>query len=79
MTVAKKVADKNGLVATLVASKRPHEEIVDELYMAALCRPPTTEEIAAAGEFLAQSPSPHECYEDLLWALLNSKQFLFVR
>ncbi len=29
--------------------------------------------------FLAESGSPAECYQDLLWALINSKQFLFVR
>lgn len=76
--VAKKVADKKGLIATLVASKRPHEELVEEIYFAALCRPPTEEEIKATDQFLAESPNAGECYEDLLWALLNSKQFLFV-
>ncbi|MDP7278154.1 MAG: hypothetical protein QF363_21925 [Planctomycetaceae bacterium] len=39
----------------------------------------TADEQSACREFLKQSPSPKECYEDLLWALINSKQFLFVR
>ncbi len=77
--LAKKIADKKGRVATLLAEKKPHEEIVRELYLATLCRLPSDAEVAAANEFLAESPSPQEFYEDLLWALINSKQFLFVR
>lgn len=77
--VSSKIADRNGRVARLLAEQKPHEEILRELYLAALCRPPTDAEREAAARFLAESPSPQECYEDLLWALINSKQFLFVR
>ncbi len=78
-TLASKIADKNGRVAKLVAAKLSHEEMVNELYMAALCRPPSEAERIASDEFLAGAASPEECYQDLLWALINSKQFLFVR
>ena len=77
-TIAGKVANKNGRVGKLVTAKTTHKAIVEELYLATLGRRPSPEEQAACGEFLAASPSPKECYEDLLWALLNSKQFLFV-
>ena len=77
--LAGKIANKSGRVSTLVAAKKPHAEIVTELYLATLNRPPTDPEMAATHSFLAASPSPQECYEDLLWALVNSKQFLFVR
>ena len=77
-TIAFKVADKNGRVGKLLAAKSTHETVVEELYLATLARRPSAEEQAACREFLAASPSPKECYEDLLWALLNSKQFLFV-
>ena len=40
---------------------------------------PREAELAASRELLTESPSPGEYYQDLLWALLNSKQFLFVR
>lgn len=78
-TVSKKIADKNGRVAKLVAEKLPHDELVSELYLAALCRLPSQAELDASREFVDQSPSPEECYQDLLWALVNSKHFLFVR
>jgi len=44
-----------------------------------LSRIPTERELAASRGFLDDYPTPQECYEDLLWALMNSKQFLFVR
>jgi hypothetical protein len=77
-TVAKKVADKSGRVMKLLEAKTEHEELVMQLYLAALCRPPSEAELQLSGEVLKQSPTPAEGYQDLLWALINSKQFLFV-
>jgi len=78
-TLATKIADTKGRVARLIKEKKPHVEIVRELYIAALCRPPSGAELAYSETLLADSSSPKECYEDLLWALMNSKQFLYVR
>ena len=78
-TLATKISDKAGRIAKLLEAQKPHEEIVVDLYLSALCRSPSEAELAASREFLADSASPQECYEDLLWALLNSKQFLYVR
>jgi hypothetical protein len=78
-TLAKKIADKQGRVAKLIEAKLPHEEIVQQLFLSALCRLPSGDEMAASREFLEEAADPTECYEDLLWALINSKQFLFVR
>ncbi len=77
-TLATKIADKNGRIAKLLAENRSHDEIVRQLYLASLCRDPSSEELAASQDLLKESPNPAECYQDLLWALINSKQFLFV-
>ena len=77
--IALKIADASGRIAKLTADKKPHEEIVSELYLATLSRRPSPAELEASRQFLAASPTPREYYEDLLWALINSKQFLFVR
>lgn len=77
--VAGKIADGKGRIATLLAAKKSHEEIVTELYLATVSRRPSEPEMEATRRFLSEAPSPQECYQDLLWALINSKQFLFVR
>jgi hypothetical protein len=77
--VTTKIASPQGRVARLLAAKKPHDDIVTELYLAALSRRPTAEERAACRKLLADAPAPQAFYEDLLWSLVNSKQFLFVR
>lgn len=77
--LAAKIAAPTGRVAKLIADKKLHSEIVTDLYYCTLCRAPSSEEFIASEKLLAESPSPKECYEDLLWALLNSKSFLFVK
>jgi hypothetical protein len=78
-TLATKIASKDGRVAQLLAAKKSHEDIVRELYLASLCRLPSPAELESSDEFLKEAQTPQECYQDLLWALINSKQFLFVR
>jgi hypothetical protein len=73
-----KIVDANGRIAKLLKEQKPHEEIVTELYLATLSRKPSQAELDATKQFLADSPTPAECYQDLLWALFNTKQFLFV-
>ena len=77
--LAAKLADSNGRIAKLIADKKPHEEIVTELYLASLSRPPNAAELETSRKFLAEAATATECYQDLLWALINSKQYLFVR
>ena len=77
--LAGKIADGNGRVAKLAASGKAVDECLEELYLATLCRFPTTQEMAESRQFIASCPSPAEGYQDLIWALINSKQFMFVR
>jgi hypothetical protein len=73
--VSGKIANPQGRVARLLSAGTPHDAIVEELYLATLCRPPTEAErlqlvVPAGGD-------PKTFYEDLLWALVNSKHFVF--
>jgi hypothetical protein len=76
--LANKIADGKGRIATLVKENKPAAEIVEQIYLAALCRQPSEAERTAAQTHLQENANPREYYEDLLWALINSKQFLFV-
>ncbi|MCA9082605.1 MAG: DUF1553 domain-containing protein [Planctomycetaceae bacterium] len=76
--VAGKISDKAGRIAALLASEKTDAEIITELYQVILCRQPTVRETETALSFLPQSTGRKEFFEDLTWALLNNKQFLFV-
>lgn len=73
-----KIASPKGRVARLLEAHKSHDEIVSEFYLAALSRPPTALEQSACARLAAEAGEPRLFYEDLLWSLLNSKQFLFV-
>ncbi len=75
-----KIADPKGRIAQLIAAEKSNEEIVTELYLRALSRPPSASELATAQQFIEEGSGERQLIlEDLLWALINSKQFLFVR
>jgi Protein of unknown function (DUF1549)/Protein of unknown function (DUF1553) len=76
-TIADAVADPNGRVASLVLSGKSDEVIVDELYLAALGRVPTREEHVRGVQYLSNGSKGSRA-QDLLWALLNSKAFLYI-
>jgi hypothetical protein len=73
----KKIADKAGRVEKLVAAKTPTPKAVESLYLVTLCRPPSPDEAAKAAGWVKSAPSVREGLQDLLWTLVNSKEFLF--
>jgi hypothetical protein len=75
--VHNKLRDANGRIAKLLASGKSDEEIINELYLAALSRLPVATEVEAAKKHIAASSDRKLAMEDVGWALLNSKEFLF--
>ncbi len=61
----------------LAEGGKSNEEIVHELYIAALCRPPESAEIEAAVKHIAAQTDRLQGLEDVCWAVLNAKEFLF--
>jgi hypothetical protein len=51
--------------------------VIEEIYLRSLSRPPTDQESAHWSKALAASSAREEFLEDLLWALLNSREFAF--
>lgn len=56
---------------------RTVEEVVQELYRVALSRDPHDEELKATLAYVAGKDNRREAYEDIVWTLINSKEFLF--
>jgi hypothetical protein len=73
----KKIAAPGGRLAALLKDKNPAVEVIEELYLATLSRPPRPDEAARARRWLAEAPSLAEGGADLLWVLINSREFLF--
>ena len=52
-------------------------EILDQLYLAAVCRLPNDFERKAALEHCGKRETPAEGLADVCWALLNTDEFIF--
>ena len=78
-SVGDAVADPDGRIAKLILKGAPDREIVQDLYVATLDRPPSPEEVQKAQAYLQGSKNRTERVQDLEWALLNSYAFLFNR
>jgi hypothetical protein len=73
-----KLANPKGRARLLAASDKKPDEIVTEMYLAAFMRPPTSAELeAATARFGDEAKERQAATEDVLWALLNSAEFVF--
>jgi len=87
--IKSKLATGNGRAATLAASEEPLEDRIKGLYQLAFSRDPRPDELQtamayinepvldAAGNPMNASQSAKENFQDLIWALMNTKEFLF--
>ena len=87
--IKSKLAAGNGRAAQLAASDGPANEKVRQLYMIAFSREPRTDELETALAYVNEIPKDpngssmdadqltRQNYQDLIWALINTKEFLF--
>jgi hypothetical protein len=77
-TLQAKLGYSSGRARKLTDSDKPRDEIVTELYLAALSRTPSEEEelklVTAA--FSAPDSTRQSATEDMFWAFLNSAEFV---
>ncbi len=86
-----KLAHDNGRAAALAnAQDQPNTEKIEDLYIRAFSRLPNSEETSIALAYLEkkrqaakdkkpeeQATAEREAFEDIIWALVNTKEFLF--
>lgn len=63
-------------ISRLIRAGLPDDALLDELYLASLSRLPSEEERLGALAHVATSVNRRRAWEDVAWALLNSKEFL---
>jgi hypothetical protein len=84
-----KLGHAQGRAQRLATESRPLEERVRELYLVAFARPPRPAELKSALDYLQEpvvgadgkpvdaAQASRENFQDLVWALINTKEFLF--
>ena len=73
----RKVSDPAGRVGRLAAGKSAAAKGIEELFLCTVSRPPTPQESQEAAADIEAAPSRKEGLEDLLWTLLNTREFQF--
>ena len=79
--LSRKLVDKQGRISQLVEKYKLEKQdaakqAIHHLYLATYSRLPTADELLECGQVLSRAPNSREGLEDLLWALLNSREFL---
>jgi hypothetical protein len=85
--IQEKLAHDKGRAAELALSSRSDDENLRDLYLLAYARDPQAKEIESAKAHIEKvtqgkkdkelSTAKRQAYEDIIWALINTKEFLF--
>jgi hypothetical protein len=78
-TINKKLESKDCRITELVEDNTPKEKIIEELYLSALSRYPTAKEMQKMFKALEETSGSDRraLIEDVYWAVLSSREFLF--
>jgi hypothetical protein len=76
--IAARLTDANGRLAQLVKTPgMTDDQLVEELYLMVLCRLPTPTEAERMRKQFTPGGDRFAAAQDVLWALLNARAFLF--
>jgi hypothetical protein len=75
--IERKLSAGGGRVAKLIERKATPEQAIEELYLAAFARTPTAAEREEVAGYLSRQTDYRKGLEDVAWALLNSREFMF--
>ena len=75
--MAKRLVDPTNRLSRMLAAGSPDAEILDTLYLRALSRRPSPKTRTAMLAHVGNSPNKRQAWEDVLWTLLNSQEFIY--
>ena len=75
-TISDAVSDANGRIAKGILAGKSDHDLIEEMYLSSFSRPPTAPEYETATKYLSAGSRAARA-QDLLWALVNSKAFLY--
>jgi hypothetical protein len=76
-TINKKLAAPDNRIGGLLKRGLTVPQMAEELYLATLSRPPREDEVRDVAAYVARAASVRRAWEDIQWALLNSKEFMY--
>ncbi len=75
--VLQKITARDGRLAKLLKdADKTDEQVFEELFLACLSRLPTADERAAFAEYRERAKSRQAAFQDAVWALINTREFV---
>lgn len=74
-----RISSSKGILPQLLKKYSDNRKLIEELTLRSLSRYPRPEEMQQILKYISQASSRQEAMEDVLWSLLNVREFLFVR
>jgi hypothetical protein len=75
-TIEGKVSN-GGLVRKMLKEKQTPAQIIETIYVRSLSRKPSAEELAHLEKIVADGKDAEKALDDIFWAILNSREFVF--
>jgi hypothetical protein len=69
----------NTRLAKILADFKDNDDALKELFIVVHAREPSEKELQTCRDYIKNSPSRQEAFEDIFWSLLNSTEFLMKR
>ncbi len=76
-TISDRITNPNGTVARILKSSLKADEALEELYLSTLSRKPSDKEKHVAIKYIEGCATQKEGFEDMMWAIVNSREFIF--
>jgi hypothetical protein len=72
-----KIFDSKSTATSLSSAEGDHVSRVGRLFLLALSRPATSEELKKAIKYIGTESDAKTAYANLMWALINTKEFQY--
>jgi hypothetical protein len=69
-------ANPNTVLGQILMTHPDNRSAVHALYLRVLAREPTAKEVQVLGRYLEEVGDRREAFEDILWSLINSTEFI---
>lgn len=66
-----------GLIGRQLAAGKTPDQVIESIYIRCLSRKPSPDELAKLKAAVAEEKEPQKALEDVFWAVLNSREFVF--